>query len=188
MVQSHFEESVSDAIELWKLAANPFHKLEYYLFLALIYHQSQLKDRVQKYLKKFEADIVVKGKEQSDSDAYILERAVNNELIKIEAVKKGNENITSLKLHEAEIDTIKLYLQSNFETILLDDEEARVFAYKLGIKVSGTLGILVKLYRNGIFGFSEALQYLKKINEIMYLSSDVYCYIEKVLKEISQSD
>lgn len=133
-------------------------------------------------------EIVVKGKEQSYSDAYILERAVNNELIKIEAVKKGNENITSSKLHEAEIDTIKLYLQSDFETILLDDEEARVFARKLGIKVSGTLGILVKLYKNGFFGFSEAIKYLKKINEIMYLSSDVYCYIETVLKEISQSD
>ena len=133
-------------------------------------------------------EIVVKGKEQSNSDAYILERAVNNELIKIEAVKKGSENITSSKLHRAEIDTINLYLQSNFEIILLDDEEARVFARKLGIKVSGTLGILVKLYRNGFFGFSKALQYLKKINEIMYLSSDVYCFIEKVLKEIPQSD
>ncbi|KKN21474.1 hypothetical protein LCGC14_0925010 [marine sediment metagenome] len=133
-------------------------------------------------------EIVVKGKEQSHSDAYILERAVNKELIKIKAVKNGDENITSSKLHKAEIDTIKLYLQSDFETILLDDEEARVFARKLGIKVSGTLGILVTLYKNGLFGFSEVLQYLKKINEIMYLSSDVYCYIEKVLTEISQAD
>jgi len=133
-------------------------------------------------------EIVVKGKEQSHSDAYILERAVNNELIKIEVVKKGNENITSSKLHDAELDTIKLYLQSNFETILLDDEEARVFARKLGIKVSGTLGILVNIYKHGFFSFSEALRYLKKINEIMYLSADVYCYVEKILEEIPQID
>jgi len=133
-------------------------------------------------------EIIVKGKEENHSDAYILERAIDNKNIKVEAVKKSNKTITSSKLHEAEIESIILTLQSNVEIILLDDEEARIFARRLGIRVSGTLGILIDLYRRGFFGLDEALQYLKKINEVMYLSSDVYCYIEKVIKEMTEAD
>jgi len=128
-------------------------------------------------------EIIVKGKEQGHSDAYLLERAMKNEKIKVRTVKKSNDMISSFKLHEAEIDVILLSLQSNIDTILLDDEEARIYARKLGIRVSGTLGILIKLVRQEFFGKSEALQYLKKINEIMYLSSDVYCYVEKIIEE-----
>lgn len=133
-------------------------------------------------------EIIVKGKEQNHSDAYILEQAINNKKIKVEVVKKSNKTITSSKLHGAEIESIILSLQSNVEVILLDDEEARIFARRLGIRVSGTLGILIDLYRRGLFGLDEALQYLKKINEVMYLSSDVYCYVEKVIKEMTEAD
>jgi predicted nucleic acid-binding protein len=128
-------------------------------------------------------EIIVKGKEQGHSDAYLLERAMKNEKIKVRTVKKSNDMISSFKLHEAEINAILLTLQSNIDTILLDDEEARIYARKLGIRVSGTLGILIKLFRQEFFGKSKALQYLKKINEIMYLSSDVYCYAEKIIEE-----
>jgi len=106
------------------------------------------------------------------------------EKIKVEAIKKSNTEITSSKLHEGEINTIILSLQSNVKIILLDDEEARIFARNLGIKVSGTLGILIELFKRNLFGLPEALQYLKKINEVMYLSSDLYCFVEDTLKDI----
>jgi predicted nucleic acid-binding protein len=128
-------------------------------------------------------EIIVKGKEQGHSDAYILERAIKNEKIKVRTVKKSNDMISSIKLHEAEINAILLAIQSNTDTIFLDDEEARIYARKLGIRVSGTLGILIRLFKYKLFGKSEALQYLKKVNEIMYLSSDVYCYVEKIIEE-----
>jgi len=127
-------------------------------------------------------EIILKGKEQNQSDAYILERAINNKNIKVEVVKKSNKTITSSKLHEAEIEAILLSLQASVEVILLDDEEARIFGRRLGIRVSGTLGILIKLFRRGFFGLDKALLYLKKINEVMYLSSDVYCYVENIIK------
>ena len=131
-------------------------------------------------------EIIVKGKKQGHSDAYLLERAMKNEKIKVRTVKKSNDMISSFKLHKAEINAILLSLQSNIDTILLDDEEARIYARKLGIKVSGTLGILIKLFREEFFGKSKALQYLRKLNEIMYLSSDVYCYVEKIIEEVKQ--
>ena len=93
------------------------------------------------------AEIIVKGKEQGHSDAFLLERSIINEKIKVKAVKKSNTEITSSKLHEGEISAIILSLQSNVKIILLDDEEARIFACKLGIKISGTLGILIELFK-----------------------------------------
>lgn len=134
-------------------------------------------------------EIIVKGKEQGHSDAFVLERAIINEKIKVEAIKKSKSNteITSSKLHEGEINAIILSLQPKVKIILLDDEEARIFARKLGIKVSGTLGILIELFKRNLFGLPEALQYLKKINEVMYLSSDLYCFVEDALKDIVES-
>ncbi len=132
-------------------------------------------------------EIVVKGKEEGHSDAIILEQAIINEKIKVEKVEKENRNITSSKLHQGEINAILLTLQSEVDVILLDDEEARMFARKLDIKVKGTLGILVDLLEQNFLDLEEAHQCLKKLNSIMYLSSDVYSLVEEKLKKLSQS-
>ncbi|MHA1730085.1 MAG: DUF3368 domain-containing protein [Promethearchaeota archaeon] len=132
-------------------------------------------------------EIIVKGKEQGYSDAFILEEALIEQKIKVEPIKKNNLEISGLKLHQAEINAIILSLQSKAEIILLDDEEARIFARNLGIKVSGTLGILIELLKRKLLTLIESIHYLKKINEIMYLSSDVYCFVEKALKDITKS-
>ena len=132
-------------------------------------------------------EIVVKGKEEGHSDAIILEQAIINEKIKVEKIKKGNRNITSSKLHQGEINAILLALQSKVEIILLDDEEARIFARKLKINVKGTLGILIEFLNNSFLELEEAIQYLKKLNAIMYLSSDVYSLVEDELNKLARS-
>jgi hypothetical protein len=132
-------------------------------------------------------EIVVKGKEEGDSDAIILEQAIINEKIKVEKIKKENRNITSSKLHQGEINAILLALQSKVEIILLDDEEARIFARKLKINVKGTLGILIEFLNNSFLELEEAIQYLKKLNAIMYLSSDVYSLVEDELNKLARS-
>jgi len=132
-------------------------------------------------------EIVVKGKEEGHSDAIILEQAITNEKIKVEKIKKENRNITSSKLHQGEINAILLALQSKVEIILLDDEEARIFARKLKINVKGTLGILIEFLNNSFLELEEAIQYLKKLNAIMYLSSDVYSLVEDELNKLARS-
>lgn len=129
-------------------------------------------------------EIVVKGKEEGHSDAIILEQAISNEKIKVEKVKSDTQKISTSKLHQGEINAILLALQSEVEIILLDDEEARIFARKLKIKVKGTLGILIELFKQKFLKLEEALKYLKKINAIMYLSSDVYSYVENKLRKM----
>jgi len=132
-------------------------------------------------------EIVVKGKEEGHSDAIVLEQAITNGKIKVVKVEKENLNITSSKLHQGEINAILLTLQSEVEIILLDDEEARIFARKLNIKVKGSLGILIDLLKDNFLDFEEAHQYLKKLNAIMYLSSDVYSLVEDKLNKLARS-
>jgi len=132
-------------------------------------------------------EIVVKGKEQGHSDAFILEQAIINEKIKVEEVKEDALKLSTSKLHQGEIYAILLALQSKVEVIFLDDEEARIFARKLNIKIKGTLGILIEFLRQGFLKLNEALEYLKKLNDIMYLSSDVYSFVEIKLEELAGS-
>jgi len=132
-------------------------------------------------------EIVVKGKEEGHSDAIILEQAISIGKIKVEEMKTDTQKISTSKIHQGEINAIMLALQSEVDIIFLDDEEARVFARKLNIKVKGTLGILIELFKQKFLELEEALKYLGKINEVMYLSSDVYRYVENILEKIAGS-
>ncbi|MHA1845024.1 MAG: hypothetical protein ACTSWE_12255, partial [Promethearchaeota archaeon] len=66
----------------------------------------------------------------------------------------------------------------------MDDEEARIFARTMNLKVKGTLGILIDLYKEGYINLERSLQYLKKLNSLMYLSADVYNLVEERLKRV----
>ncbi len=130
-------------------------------------------------------EIVVIGKEEGHSDAILLEQAISSGKIKVEKVFANTQKLSTSKLHQGEINAIMLALQSEIEIILLDDEEARIFARKLNIKVKGTLGILIELFKKKFLKLEEALKYLKKINTVMYLSSDVYSYVQNELEKIA---
>ncbi|MHA1344060.1 MAG: hypothetical protein ACTSQG_08745 [Promethearchaeota archaeon] len=69
------------------------------------------------------------------------------------------------------------------EVILLDDEEARVFARNLKLNIKGTLGTLIDLVKFKHFNIKSALKYLKELNTIMYLSSDIDNLVADELKK-----
>jgi len=71
-----------------------------------------------------------------------------------------------LKLIEKEIDqgeasAVSFALEQSNSLLILDDWKARQFAVSLNLKVTGTLGILVKAKKNGII--SSVKPYLNKI-------------------------
>ena len=133
-------------------------------------------------------EVVIKGKEKGHSDALIIEQAILDNKIEVKKVELGNEENISSKLHPGELKAIKLTFNSKTKLILLDDEEARFFARSLNLKVKGTLGILIDFVKNGYFELKKALYYLRDLNSIMYLSSDVYNYVEDELKKISRKE
>ncbi len=129
-------------------------------------------------------EVVIKGKEEGYSDAIIVEQAIVEKRIIVKTVKSENKEVFSFNLHSGELDVIRLALDSKTELVLLDDDEARIIARGLKLKVKGTLGVLIDLVKNRYLGLKDSLRYLKELNSIMYLSSDVYNFVEEMLKKI----
>ncbi len=131
-------------------------------------------------------ETVIRGKEQEFPDALLIEKAIKDKKIEVKRVKKNSDKYFYSKLHQGEFDAIRLALDSKIEIILLDDEEARIFARTMNLKVKGTLGILIDLYKEGYINLERSLQYLKKLNSLMYLSADVYNLVEERLKRVKK--
>jgi len=129
MAQLHFEESVSHAIEMWKICDNPFQKLEYYLFRAMIFRLSHKKDRAQEFLQKFEKDINILYTKESTPYTYLL---MQYQELKIELNVKDSDKrryyIDNLFLKAPEI--VK-YQYELLELSYQEDEEIRKKLYPL---------------------------------------------------------
>ncbi|GAB4330699.1 MAG: hypothetical protein Kow0069_38330 [Promethearchaeota archaeon] len=69
------------------------------------------------------------------------------------------------------------------DAILLDDEEARGTAKLLGVHAKGSLGLLVEYKRAGRMDEKRALGVLERLNEVTYLSGDLYHQVERLLRE-----
>ncbi|MBD3343155.1 MAG: DUF3368 domain-containing protein [Candidatus Lokiarchaeota archaeon] len=108
-------------------------------------------------------EVVIKGKKEGHSDALIIEQAISDDKIQVHNVKLGKEDFVSSQLHQGELEAIKLTLNSEANLIFLDDEEARIYARKLNIKVKGTLGILIDLVKKSFLKPRNFTQLFKKI-------------------------
>jgi len=62
-----------------------------------------------------------------------------------------------------ESSAIALAMETDDALLIVDDKEARIFASNLGLKITGTLGILIRASKKGIItNLSEAISNLRK--------------------------
>lgn len=144
-------------------------------------------DLVIPYEVKYE--VVDRGKEKGYSDAFLIEEAIENKLIKTIKVNVPDEFIKLGKLaglHKGEISVIYYAYQKN-AIALLDDSSARCFARNLGIKVRGSLGIIIEGYKRKILSYEEARKSIDKLAEVMYLSAEVYGMAIEFLKSLKST-
>ncbi len=128
--------------------------------------------------------MVEKGKARGYSDALLIEKKIEEGSIKeipIEIDNKFEAAAQIAGLHKAEIAVI-YYAYKNEIIALLDDDAARIFARGMGIKVKGTLGVLIDGFNNKVISRPEALLGLNKLSQIMYLSADIYQLVLKQLE------
>ncbi|MCG6154082.1 DUF3368 domain-containing protein [Leptospira bandrabouensis] len=100
-------------------------------------------------------------------------------------IKNPNQefSVKSLEqiLDSGEASTIALALESKDSLVILDDLKARKIAKNLGLKITGTLGILAKAKKLGIIDDLE-----KQINELqrkgIWISESVINEIRKINK------
>ena len=88
--------------------------------------------------------------EKNDSASHAVRSA--SSWIIVETIKNPSEYaLYHARLHSGEVETIILAQQSPFaDLIVLDDNAARKTAEFLGLKVTGTIGILLKAKQTGI--------------------------------------
>lgn len=123
-------------------------------------------------------ETVDKGLKENYPDAVIIKKAIEKGFIRVEdKITKKKGNISSSQLHRGEIETINLAISLSTDVILLDDEEARIFAKGLNLKVKGTLGIIIDSFRKKIITRKKALRILDELNKTMYLSADIYSFV-----------
>ncbi len=128
-------------------------------------------------------EVIIKGKKNGHADAFLIEEKIKNSQIVVKNVNFDRISPRTTKLHRGELEAILLAINSKNKIILLDDEEARIFARIMKLKVKGTLGLLKDFVKHKLLEIKEALKFLNRLNEIMYLSADIYNFMVKELNK-----
>jgi predicted nucleic acid-binding protein len=120
-------------------------------------------------------EVIESGQQQGHHDA----RYINKEIDKGRIEVKGASNellkeIHNDNLHKGELEVIALALEMRDKTVLLDDEEARIFASTFNLKIKGTLGVIIDNVHSETISSRKGKELIKALNKIMYLSSDVF--------------
>ena len=85
---------------------------------------------------------------------------INAKWIHIESINNTRLfNLLHADVDAGEAEALVLALESNAELILLDDQEARFKARKMGLHVTGTVGVLLQARKKGL---------IKSLNESAY--------------------
>jgi len=114
-------------------------------------------------------ECVIDGKDRED--AKRIESAAWIRVVDIKNIdlKKAFNTV----LDEGESEAIVLALQESADLILLDDYEARELARTYGLKITGTIGLLIKAkYEGDISSIGEMLKKLRRTG--FWLSDDLY--------------
>ncbi|HIH72677.1 MAG: hypothetical protein XD43_1226 [Thermococcales archaeon 44_46] len=123
-------------------------------------------------------ECVLEGGESEDA------RAIKNAgWIKVEKISDERLKRTlMLELDEGESEAIVLALEKNAELILIDDYDGREVARALGLRVVGTIGILLRAkFRGEIESLKDELEKLKATG--FWLSEELY---ERILREAGE--
>ncbi|MEL6256742.1 MAG: DUF3368 domain-containing protein [Bacteroidota bacterium] len=78
---------------------------------------------------------------------------------------KQKQQLLEFQIDRGEASAIALALEISADAIILDDYKARIAAEKLGLEVTGTLGIIIKSKNQGIIdSIKPILEKLQKTN------------------------
>ncbi|MEM3713071.1 MAG: DUF3368 domain-containing protein [Thermoproteota archaeon] len=109
-------------------------------------------------------EAVIQGKMLKISDAFIIEKAVGDwilrEQVKPEISTEYRFLDTNTKLGLGEKEALKLCKQLNAEFFIVDDREARRVSKILRITPIGTFGVIIQAFRQNSITKNEALKTL----------------------------
>ncbi|MDI6735897.1 MAG: DUF3368 domain-containing protein [bacterium] len=131
--------------------------------LNLLYLLKRLYGRITVSASVYEESVTM-GKLKGCQDALTIEMFLKqNKWLPVRIhPNEITPEVRCLRLDDGEIKTIHLSMEFPNSLILLDDEEARKEARKKGLKIKGTIGILVEAYSKEIINFELGVAILKR--------------------------
>lgn len=133
-------------------------------------------------------EVYLKGIEKGVSEASALRELFNEGIIEVESPPRGGskkvkELSKSAGIHAGEASVISQALALN-ATAIIDDKRAREVARVLGVRLSGTPGLIIELVRQRIISKDDAKRALEKmVNEGWYCSAKLFSSIIKTIDE-----
>lgn len=134
-------------------------------------------------------EVVDRGKEQNCLDAFVVEEAIREGWIKIRKVRRvqmredtmvGEE----LGIDRGEAEAIFLAVELGSDEILVDQTHARLAAAIFGLKPRGTIYVLLRALKEGIFDYDEYLKILEDLVRAGFrMSGEVYLEAVRLGKE-----
>lgn len=133
-------------------------------------------------------EVYVKGVEKGVSEAGAVRELFDEGIIEVESAPKGGskkvkELSKSAGIHPGEASVISHALALN-ATAIIDDKRARQVARVLGVRLSGTPGLIIELVRQGIVSKGDAKRALEKmVDEGWYCSAKLFSSVIKTIDE-----
>jgi len=128
-------------------------------------------------------EVVEKGKLRGKADAFIIERKINEKILKVHA---SNEQYPNLNLGKGETETIFESLKEKVPA-LLDDKKARLIGYKIGVEVFNLPLIFLKAFIKRKWTDQDFETYLTKWILLLNPSMDQVILIKNI-KELIKHD
>ncbi len=102
-------------------------------------------------------EVVLQGLARGYADALVVRQAILRKELTIVPVSDEDllEDVRNLPLGHGEKHVIHLGLTTSPDWVLMDDQLARRKAMHLGLRVKGTVGVIIHAYRQGIIGLKE---------------------------------
>ena len=132
-------------------------------------------------------EVYAKGAGKSTIEATALKELFDGGLIEVESRMKRQRLVKGLRresgIHPGEESVLSLAL-SKGAIAIVDDRRARQFARALGIRLSGTPGVVIELVKRRVISKGEARDALEKmVDEGWYCSAKLFSALLRIVEE-----
>ena len=107
-------------------------------------------------------EVVTGGKEEKYPDALLVEEAVKEGWVIVKKAAEMNR-LEEYGIDKGEVEAISLALNLKCSEILVDQSHARFVAEVMGLVPKGTIFVLLKALKNGVFSFDDYLKDLETL-------------------------
>jgi predicted nucleic acid-binding protein len=156
------------------------------IYLAKIGRLNLLKKVFEQILvpEEVKVEVVDRGKDLGERDAYLIEKAINDRWIK---VLKSEILEIPIKLEPGEIAALSLAKNLGLKEVLVDEVPARTVARLLGLTPRGTIFPLLKALESKELNLNEFLEILNElIKQGFRLKEEVYLETIRKAREMTE--